>query len=109
MKIGPRIPTMKFGSVSKLEVVYSVAGSPADTPPEIRQEKCRLSDQLVFYVHKDMIYQLSSSCAEVNKELTRFFGQGNNRCLEDIRLAQQLQVKQGFILDEHTGISPIIS
>ena len=85
MKIGSKVPTMTFGSVAKLEVVYRIAGSPADLPPEIRQEKCRLTDQLEFFVHKDMIYQLSSSRAEVNKELTRFFSQGDSRCFKDIR------------------------
>ena len=62
MKIGPRIPTMMFGSVSKLEVVYSVAGSPADTPPEIRQEKCRLSAECEWFTHFDTQCYLLSEC-----------------------------------------------
>ena len=69
--------------VGKLEVVYSLKHCPRD-PPVILQEICRLIKESEFSILRDHV-GVSLNCAEINRELARFFSLGNPQCLKEIR------------------------
>ena len=67
-----------FRQVDKLEVKYELKDLPDIFV--IRSEKCMVKDKH-FYFHKDAI----GSQSEINREVAKFFSEGNEDCIRELR------------------------
>lgn len=76
--MGARLRQLLFVKTKKLEVRYSLQS--VEEVSEIRPEKCVIMGSH-FYFHEKHI----SSLTEVNREVSRFFSNGNSNCMKDLR------------------------
>lgn len=70
--------TLFFSQTKKLQVKYTLKRLPDVF--EIRDEKCVIMGTH-FYFHEKHV----ESRFEVNKEVARFFSDGNTECMKDLR------------------------
>ena len=68
-----------FSQTKKLQVRYSLKSLPEVF--EIRDEKCVIMEKHFYFNEKYV-----ESKVEVNKEVARFFSDGNMECMKDLRL-----------------------
>ncbi|XP_005090510.1 uncharacterized protein LOC101857532 isoform X2 [Aplysia californica] len=80
-----------FTQVWKLEVRYELTDRP--DVYEIRSEKCIVKDKH-FYFHKDAV----ESQSEINREVAKFFSEGNEDCIRELRsfLSQVVPIIEGI-------------
>ncbi|CAG5134711.1 unnamed protein product, partial [Candidula unifasciata] len=79
-----------FSQVGQLEVRYELIGRPDVF--EIRQEKCVVKDKH-FYFHEQYI----GNQADINREVAKYFSEGNDECCKELRsfLSQVVPILEG--------------
>ena len=73
------LTALLFSQTKKLQVRYLLKSLPEVF--EIRDEKCVIMDKHFYFNEKHV-----ESKFEVNKEVARFFSDGNTDCMKDLRL-----------------------
>ncbi|XP_059138506.1 uncharacterized protein LOC131926926 isoform X3 [Physella acuta] len=87
---GNTLKEFLFSQVEHLEVRYELTGR--TDVFEIREEKCIVKDKC-FYFHEKYV----SSQVEINKEIAKYFSEGNEKCFRELRsfLSQAVPILEG--------------